>query len=330
MRRGILLFGFVVCSYLASYGQWGLRPPMRQRPELPADTPMVHDPVMAYSQGVYHLFATGRGIAHYVSSDMTQWREGTPVMSVMPAWTTDSVPKFRDHVWAPDVIYYRGRWWMAYSCSSFGVNTSAIGLISTQELYDGAVWQDEGALVCSREGRDNWNAIDPNFVIDEEGNAWLVFGSFWDGIQIVPLDTTMHVARPYAQHTLARRYAQGRENPIEAPFVFRHGDYYYLFVSWDYCCRGSQSTYKVVVGRSKNVDGPYVDEEGVDMLQGGGTLVIEGDKVEYDACGHSAAYAFDDVDYFICHGYSVKYDGMSVLMKKKINWVDGWPRLVDF
>lgn len=299
------------------------------------DKPMVHDPVMAVQDGTYYMMSTGNGLQMAESDDMKTWRvwRHTPLLGSIPAWTHDSVPGFRKHVWAPDIIRWRDRWWMAYSCSTFGKNTSAIGLVSTDSLRplsaDGRnmiEWRDEGPLICSKGGRNNWNAIDPNFIIGEDGTPWLTFGSFWDGIQLVRLDSTMHVASGEQPRTIARRVTGGRENPVEAPFVFRHDGWFYLFVSWDYCCRGMESTYKVAVGRSRTVAGPYLDREGKDMADGGGTVFIEGDKRHYEALGHSAAYRFGDEDIFICHGYSIADDGASVLVRKKISWTpDGWP-----
>lgn len=309
--------------------------PKRPTHDFMTDTLMVHDPVMAYENGVYHCYSTGVGIQHATSKDLKTWTvKYKPAMAEIPKWTHDSVKGFEDHVWAPDIIRYKDRWWMAYSCSTFGKNGSVIGLRSASSLDDDAVWTDEGSLVCSRIGRDAWNAIDPNFVVDENGNPWLAWGSFWDGIQLARLDpNTMHILQPSNQQTIARRYVGkwspgNMDNPIEAPFIFRHDGYFYLFVSWDYCCKGMKSTYKVVVGRSKNVAGPYLDSEGKDMRQGGGTLVIEGDKKEFEAAGHCSVYHFNDTDYFFCHGYSVALDGMSILIAKKINWSDdGWPQL---
>ena len=279
------------------------------------ETPAIHDPVMAYENGTYHLYGTGLGIQHFTSTDREVWTtKREPVMTVIPKWTHDSVPGFRGHVWAPDIIRWHGRWWMTYSCSTFGRNSSAIGLLSSRSLSS-PIWNDEGCIVCSREKRDNWNAIDPNIVIDETDTPWMVWGSFWDGIQLVRLDSTMHMARDQRPQTIARRYDPGAEitepnptskyagtNAIEAPFIFRHDGYYYLFVSWDYCCRGPLSTYRVAVGRSRSVAGPYVDDKGLDMRQGGGRIVLEGDKREYEAAGHCAAYTFQDQDFFVCHG----------------------------
>ena len=312
-----------------------------QREAFTTETPMVHDPVMAKDGDTYYIYATGMGIQQMTSKDRKTWTVlPQPVMTVIPGWTTDSVPGFGNHVWAPDVIQWHGRWWMAYSCSTFGKNGSAIGLLSSRSLAFN-IWKDEGCIVSSQEKRDNWNAIDPNFVIDDNDTPWLVWGSFWDGIQLARLDTTMHIAPGVKPRTIARRYDPNYKptepnptskyagtNAIEAPFIFKHGGYYYLFVSWDYCCRGAKSNYRVAVGRSKSVEGPYLDREGKDMAKGGGTLFIEGDKKEWEAAGHCAAYTIDNQDIFICHGYSATQNGAAMLIQRTIKWTaDGWPEL---
>ena len=117
-------------------------------------------------------------------------------------------------------------------------------------------------------------------------------------------------------------------NAIEAPFIFRHDGWYYLFVSWDYCCQGSKSNYRVAVGRSRAVEGPYLDKEGKDMLLGGGTIFLQGDKKEYEAAGHCAVYHIDSEDIFLCHGYSIALNGAPVLIQRTICWTaDGWPTI---
>lgn len=337
MKRNITLLILVVLLLVGStsFAQSPNRRPFRRPMAYVSDTVMVHDPVMAYENGLYYLLSTGRGVSWATSKDRKSWViQPTPFIEEIPAWAPDSVPGFRGHVWAPDIIYWHDRWWLSYSCSTFGKNTSAIGLMSTESLT--SAWKDEGCIVRSEMGRDNWNAIDSNFIIDENDQPWLVWGSFWDGIQMARLDETMHLASEPV--TVARRYsthqANKPENPtsqyagqnaIEAPFIFRHGDYYYLFVSWDYCCRGAQSNYRVAVGRSKTVNGPYVDRNGKMLTEGGGTLVMEGDKKEFEAAGHSAAYHFGDEDIFICHGYSTGLGGASILIQRSIKWTDdGW------
>ncbi len=331
-----LFVWFVWCAWMQLYAQ-GPRHHF-QRETFTTETPMVHDPVMAKEGDTYYMFSTGMGIQQMTSKDCKTWTVFSyPVMTVIPGWITDSVPGFRNHVWAPDIIQWHGRWWLAYSCSTFGKNGSAIGLLSSHSLRSN-MWKDEGCIVASRENRDNWNAIDPNFVIDDNDKPWLVWGSFWDGIQLAPLDSSMHIAKGEKPRTIARRYGPNNkpsmENPtskyagtnaIEAPFIFKHGGYYYLFVSWDYCCRGAKSNYRVAVGRSKNVEGPYLDQEGKDMLEGGGTIFLEGDKKLFEATGHCAAYHIDNEDVFICHGYSLRHDGAAILIQRPIEWTEeGW------
>ena len=276
---------------------------------------MVHDPVMAYEDSTYYIYATGMGIQQMTSKDRKIWTVlPEPVMTVMPQWTRDSVPGFTHHVWAPDVIKWHGRWWLAYSCSTFGKNGSAIGLLSKPSLAF-PIWKDEGCIVTSKDKRDNWNAIDPNFVIDENDEPWLVWGSFWDGIQLAKLDTTMHIAKGETPRTIARRYSPKNQKRMANPTSN---------------CMGSKSTYRVVVGRSKTVDGPYVDRNGEDMREGGGTPVIEGDKKVFEAIGHCAAYNMNGEDIYISHGYSVKHKGAAILVQRPIKWTsDGWPELVD-
>ena len=313
--------------------------------------PFVHDPVMAVENGVTYIYATGMGIDELASTDGINYKAEGSVLKKVPTWTHDSVPEFKYHVWAPDIIKYHGKWYMAYSCSSFGKNTSAIGLLSNKSLANKDSWKDEGCIIASRGARDNWNAIDPNFVIDKKDTPWLVFGSFWDGIQLVKLNNTMHVAKGEKPRTIARRFAfntrevpeseggpkkllpgnyslNAGQNAIEAPFIFKHNGYYYLFVSWDYCCMGAKSSYRVVVGRSRNIEGPYLDNRGIDMLNGGGLPVIEGDKKTFEAAGHCAAYTIANKDFFICHGYDIALDGAATLIKKEIKWDNNdWPIL---
>lgn len=115
---------------------------------------------------------------------------------------------------------------------------------------------------------------------------------------------------------------------VEAPFLFSKDGYYYLFVSWDACCRGEESTYKVVVGRSKDLTGPYLDREGEPMIHGGGPLVTEGFEASerWAAGGHNAVYTFEGRDYLIFHAYDAADEGRSKLLIREIAWDEhGWP-----
>jgi arabinan endo-1,5-alpha-L-arabinosidase len=119
------------------------------------------------------------------------------------------------------------------------------------------------------------------------------------------------------------------EGAIEAPFIFRHNKFYYLFVSFDYCCKGIESNYKIMVGRSMELPGPYIDRLGFPMLMGGGTLVLSGNK-DYPGVGHNAVCNFNGQDYIVFHAYEAAENGRPKLMVKEFKWdKDGWP-VVNF
>lgn len=139
------------------------------------------------------------------------------------------------------------------------------------------------------------------------------------------------VAQPEEWRTLARRprsFKFDDTNPgdgaIEAPFIYKHGDWYYLLVSLDYCCRGNKSDYKVAVGRSKTVEGPFLDKEGKDLSMGGGSIILEGEGEKWAAVGHCAAYTLDGQDIFLAHAYA-KDNGQSKLIVRPISWEAEWP-----
>lgn len=312
--------------------------------------PNVHDPVMAKGEdGRYYVFATGMGVRVLSSPDMKDWKEEPSVLKEAPQWAVDTVKGYRGHTWAPDISYHKGYWHLYYSCSTFGKNGSAIGLAVNKTLDPSSPefgWKDCGMVIASHRHRDNWNAIDPNLVVDKNGEPYLIFGSFWDGIQLVRLSKDDYRTPVSAPVTVARRIGrkltideldnvekyviEGRdtieagENAIEAPFIFRYNDYYYLFVSFDYCCRGERSTYKTVYGRSKNVEGPYFDKEGRSMERGGGTLLY-GPDADHFGVGHCSVYEFDGQVYFISHAYEKACNGMAKLFIRPIRIDEsGW------
>lgn len=304
------------------------------------ETP-VHDPVMVQQGNKFYLFCTGGGVQVFSSTDLKTWRREAPVFAQPPAWIGKALPRFRGNsLWAPDISYHDGLYYLYYAASVFGKNTSVIGLAVNKTLDSASAdfrWEDRGPVVQSVPGRDLWNAIDPNLVVDDTKTPWLVFGSFWEGMKLVKLNPDFTtVAKPEEWYTVARRPREfgtpdsvAGNAAIEAPFIFRKNGYYYLFVSWDYCCRGEKSDYKVVVGRSRNVTGPYFDRNGVDLAKNGGTLMVQGDGKEWFGAGHCAAYTFNAKDYLIYHGYDAKDRGRSKLIIAELKWEGEWPVAVN-
>ena len=334
--------------------------------------PAVHDPVMALGEdGRYYIFSTGMGISVMSSSDLEVWRKEKPVFGREDLqWAHDSIKGFRGHVWAPDICRRDGKWWLYYSCSTFGKNRSAIGVATNKTLDPTSSdykWEDLGPVIVSHPHKDKWNAIDPNFITDHEtGEEYLTFGSFWDGIQLVPLQEgriKTEGGKQVRPKTIARRIAIKRagtatvpdgspsgltrddteagtphdhepgkaadgvkgekpENAIEAPFIIYNEGYYWLFVSWDYCCRGKNSTYRTVYGRSRSITGPYLDMDGKDMAQGGGTLLI-GPSDEFYGIGHCSVYRVVRLEnewYFVAHAYDASKNGNAHLFMKKLTF----------
>lgn len=295
----------------------------------------VHDPVMIREKGTYYLFCTGNGISVFSSKDMKSWRKESAVFPKAPDWAVNAIPGFRNSMWAPDISFHNGQYYLYYAVSAFGKNTSCIGLAINKTLDSSSrdfKWIDKGKLIQSVPGRDMWNAIDPNLVTDDNGTPWLTFGSFWNGMKIVKLTGDMTaVAQPETWYTVAARKRDfilpdsvAGDAAIEAPFIIKKDAYYYLFVSFDYCCRGEQSTYKIMVGRSTQVYGPYADRNGVPLNLGGGSTVLQGDK-NWHGVGHNAVVTFDSTDYLVFHGYDAVDNGRSKLRIEKLNWVNNWP-----
>lgn len=309
--------------------------------------PIVHDPVLIKEKGTYYLFATGQGITVMSSKDLKNWKSEAPVFSQPPAWAVKAVPTFTGHIWAPDISYHKGKYLLYYSISAFGKNTSCIGLATTPTLDPNDPdfkWTDHGLIIQSFPGETNWNAIDPNFIVDQHGVPYLSFGSFWDGLKLVRLkaDGMAIDEDPVGIPTIASRKTDPAapnppaidDNPkdaggnaIEAPFIYKHKHYYYLFASIDYCCKGPRSTYKMIVGRSSTVQGPYLDDEGRDMARGGGKLVLEGDT-DWHGVGHNAVFRDGKNEYLVFHGYDAHDQGKPKLRIEKITWDNaGWPVL---
>jgi arabinan endo-1,5-alpha-L-arabinosidase len=286
-----------------------------------------HDPVMIQRDGTFYLYCTGRGISVWSSKDRINWKSEPQVFASPPSWAVKTVPGFNGYIWAPDISFYKGRYYLYYSVSTFGKNTSAIGVATNSSLDPSSAsykWVDHGMVIQSEAGKTNWNAIDPNVVGDEKGNAYLSFGSFWDGIKLVRLSADRLNVRDSLTNipTIAGR--GNKTNAIEAPFIYKKGQYFYLFASIDFCCRGKESTYKMIVGRSKEITGPYLDDKGQSLKEGGGKLVLAGNSDWYGV-GHNAVANFDNKDFLIFHGYSAANNGAPKLLIRELKWQNGWP-----
>ncbi|MFC0203993.1 arabinan endo-1,5-alpha-L-arabinosidase [Novosphingobium soli] len=292
---------------------------------------VVHDPVIIRDGDTYYVFSTvGKYIGIKTSTDLKTWKDAGSVFAEIPAWAKEAIPG-TDGIWAPDISYVNGEYRLYYSVSTFGSNRSAIGLATSPTLGAKAKWKDHGLVVMSTK-EDDFNAIDPNFVVDAKGGQWLALGSFWTGLKLFALDARTGKVAPGAEpYSIARRLAPaGGPAPVEAPFIIPHGGWYYLLASYDYCCKGVNSTYYTVVGRSKKITGPYLGKDGSDMMQGGGTIILRADLQEqqrFRGPGHAGAFTDQDgTTYLVYHAYDKQANGAPKLRIAPVRWdADGWP-----
>jgi arabinan endo-1,5-alpha-L-arabinosidase len=305
--------------------------------QLTGDTQNVHDPAIIKEGDTYYVFCTGGGRAGQgvipirTSRDLHAWTMAGYVMEKLPDWVVREIPGAAG-AWAPDISFYGGRFHLYYAVSTFGSRNSAIGLVTNATLdpkSPQSKWVDEGLVLRSYQEKDDWNAIDPNLFVEDKDHVWLNWGSFWGGIKMKRVDpaTGKLSTQDTEMYSLSSRdRAQPVGGSVEAPFLVRHGDYFYLFVSFDRCCRGANSTYNVVVGRSRKVTGPYLDKDGKPMPEGGGSLVIVATTPNWKGPGHEAVVQEPGGDYLIFHAYHGT-TGRSFLQISTMIWEDGWPKV---
>ncbi|WP_078900312.1 arabinan endo-1,5-alpha-L-arabinosidase [Streptomyces sp. SBT349] len=276
----------------------------------------VHDPsFVRRPSGGYLVAHTGDNVALKTSADRTAFRNAGSVFPNGAPWTTPYTGGSRN-LWAPHVSYHNGRYWLYYSASTFGSNRSAI-FLATSTSGDSGSWADQGLVIESQSSND-YNAIDPHLVVDG-GRWWLAFGSFWSGIKMIELNPSTGKRTGSALHSIAGRGG----GAIEAPTIFKRGSYFYLFVSFDLCCRGADSTYRIMVGRSSSVTGTYVDRNGTALTSGGGTEILAGHG-NIHGPGHQDVFADSDNDILAYHYYAD--NGTALLGINWLGWDEaGWP-----
>ena len=282
----------------------------------------VHDPAMIKAGTSYLLFATGGGIEQRASVDRTNF---TPTLTAhafaaLPPWTAPYTNGA--DLWAPDISFNAGQYYLYFAASTFGSSNSAIGL-ATSATGNVGTWVDSGAAVVTSATCAGSNAIDPAFISDASGNWWLAFGSFFNGINMVQLDPS--TGKPLGAAPTCYSLAQRTGTAIEGSTVYMHAGMYYLFASVDTCCQGVNSTYHIVVGRSSNPQGPYVDRGGIAMTQGGGTIVLatHGNII---GPGGQGIFSDTDGDVLVYHYYDGNNAGTPTLGINLLGWTsDGWP-----
>src|SRR5687767_2611408 len=285
---------------------------------------IVHDPsTIIFHGGRYYTYGTGAGIPILTSADGWTWNRAGSLMSAVPGGKAgpDVLAKGGNNTWAPDVIKVGDQFFVYYSAPGTQPK-SAIGLLVCPTLSPEAAGykcEDRGPVVWS-DGIEDSNAIDPGVLLDPDGSLWLVYGSYFGYIRLVELDTK----------TGLRRYPDRKAVNVainsEAAILVHRDGWYYLLVTHGSCCQGANSTYNIRMWRSRKVTGPYLDNMGIDMIEGGGKL-FAASRGRHIGPGHFGLLDLGEgVQRFSLH-YEADLDrgGVSVLDIRPLLWRDGWP-----
>jgi arabinan endo-1,5-alpha-L-arabinosidase len=287
--------------------------------------PSLHDPsTIIQADGKFYVYATGNGLPFSVSDDGWTWRRAGSVMPAVPGGRPgpDVIARGGNNSWAPDIIRVGDKYFLYYAAPGTQPK-AAVGLLVGRTLDPASPnykWDDGGPVVWS-DGIEDSNAIDPGVFRDPtNGTLWLTYGSYFGYIRLVELDpktgTRLHPERKPGNIAI---------NSEASVMIFRDG-WYYLLVTHGSCCAGANSSYNIRMGRSRRVTGPFVDNMGVDMLQGGGKL-FAGSSGRYVGPGHFGLLDLGDgVQKFSCHYEAdLERGGISVLDIRPLLWRDGWP-----
>ncbi|MBM7603838.1 arabinan endo-1,5-alpha-L-arabinosidase [Metabacillus crassostreae] len=298
----------------------------------------VHDPALYKDGDTYYVFSTDAkvggeptgGIQVRKSKDLIHWEWVGHAFEEIPTeaheWTGAK------GLWAPDVTKYGDTYYLYYAASQFGKNQSFIG-VATSNNIEGP-WVDQGEVIKTKHGESIPNAIDPNITFDEEGNPWMVYGSFFGGIFVAKVDPSTGKLIEQNDGILISKRPHSVEAAVEGPYIVYHPEFkkYYLFVSYDSLFRD----YNIRVARADKIEGPYVDFNGNDMTNieispnDTGLKILGGykfgDAEGWIGPGHNSVLK-DGNDYFVCHhARGEKTKKHHALHIRKIVWTnDGWP-----
>ena len=271
--------------------------------------PYIHDPsTLAECEGKYYTFGTGGG--GLISDDGWTWHSG----AVRPGGGA-----------APDVLKIGDRYLVIYGATGGGLGGGHNGRILTMwnKTLDPQSPDFHFTVpveVCHSDGLEDQDAIDPGLLLDPTtGRLWVCYGTYFGSIRLIELD-------PRTGHRVKGNKERDIAIDCEATDLIYRDGWYYLFGTHGTCCDGVNSTYNIVVGRSRSVQGPYLDNVGRDMMHGGGRMVIAAGERVFGP-GHFGRTVIDEgVEVMSCH-FEADLDqgGRSVLGIRPLLWRNGWP-----
>jgi arabinan endo-1,5-alpha-L-arabinosidase len=288
----------------------------------------VHDPVMIKEGDTYYIFSTGKGIPIKTSKDKVTWKNsGVVFNNPLPTWYKTDIPEQDGALWAPDIHYRDGKFHLYYSVSAWMNFNSSIGYATNTTLNpnDPAYkWIDEGQVIGVKNGGKGVNVIDPNVVVEKDGKVWLLYGSYKAGLRLVELDKETGKLKSENPELITITPSLG-----EGSYIIKGLEYYYIFASRGICCKGIQSTYQVVMGRAKDIKGPYLNKQGESWLDNKYTVFLEG-NYEEPGRGHNGFFTEKDTTFVVYHAYTRSAEGASLLNIKPVYVdADGWPAVSE-
>lgn len=286
------------------------------------------DPTVIRTDEGFYLYATQTNdywIPIYFSKDLVNWEFKRSAFRNATRPKPDVLPD-GGAFWAPEIRYINGKYVLYFSWAKWGDGSKSYTAVATSDSPVGDFLNAKPLLITDDFGS---NCID-QFYYEEDGKKYMFVGSF-NGIYVTELtDDGLSVKRGADGKPVLKKQVCGRA--FEGTNIYKKGKYYYLFASINNCCDGINSRYKVVVGRSEKLLGPYVDRKGKDMLDNSWELVLEGDGETFFGPGHNSIIIPDDTgtDWMIYHSY-VKENGAvggRLGMLDRIVWsADGWPTI---
>ena len=288
------------------------------------------DPTVIRTDEGFYLYATQTNsywIPIYFSKDLVNWEFKRSAFRNATKPKPDVLPG-GGAFWAPEIRYINGKYVLYFSWAKWGDGSISYTAVATSDSPVGDFLNAKPLLITDDFGS---NCID-QFYYEEDGKKYMFVGSF-NGIYVTELtDDGLSVKRGADGKPVLKKQVCGRA--FEGTNIYKKGKYYYLFASINNCCpnNGMDSKYKVVVGRSENLLGPYVDRKGKDMLDNSWELVLEGDGETFFGPGHNSIIIPDDAgtDWMIYHSY-VKENGAvggRLGMLDRVVWsADGWPTI---
>jgi len=274
------------------------------------------------------------------------WRPGQCLLQNKPDWVSTEVPDQDGAYWAPSLLDSKT---MYYSMSNDNADcedckATCIGRLTASGTAPNLKWTDMGREIsCTIEPEENGypSSIDPStYIDDKDGRYYLIFGG--GSIWITELDprTGLQIDDDWWEEDSDNYFrlanGPGPEDDrgwIEASYLHKHQNEYFLFVNWYDCCMGVDSTYEIHVGKSKTGPlGPYFDKFGQNMLDGQGTLLL-GSEGKYIGPGHASIFESDEKDWFSFHYYDSEEDGIPWVETRELVWENSeneiWPRVTN-